>query len=205
MQDWVTRLVGAGATALAIAVAVKGFRMPPAAGGAAGSSAAGEADDGGGLLYALGGGSAGDAGGSWMVGDLGDLISPRPRGDAGAGNVMPDGTPVPGLPLDVPRQVRFGVVLITYDNAQPGAAGGHPSSRSRADAKVLADRVAMTAQQDFHAAVQQGDPGSADDVGRVKMGILEPAAEYVLFTLPIDGVAGPLDTPRGYWVVKRLE
>jgi parvulin-like peptidyl-prolyl isomerase len=66
-------------------------------------------------------------------------------------------------------------------------------------------KLAETAKQDFHAAVQQGDAGSSDDIGRVKLGILEPAPEYVLFTLPIDGVGGPVDTPRGYWIVKRLE
>ena len=46
---------------------------------------------------------------------------------------------------------------------------------------------------------------ASDDVGRVKLGVLEPAPEYVLFTLGIDGVGGPVDTPRGYWIVKRLE
>jgi parvulin-like peptidyl-prolyl isomerase len=39
----------------------------------------------------------------------------------------------------------------------------------------------------------------------VKIGILEPLAEYVLFSLPVDGVGGPVETPRGYWIVKRLE
>jgi hypothetical protein len=118
---------------------------------------------------------------------------------------MLDGTPVPGLPLGVPRQVRFGVVLVSYAGAQPSAAEGRPSPRARADARALADKLVASAQQDFHAAVQQGDPGSADDVGHVKLGILEPAPEFVLFTLPVDGVGGPIETPRGFWIVKRLE
>jgi parvulin-like peptidyl-prolyl isomerase len=70
---------------------------------------------------------------------------------------------------------------------------------------LLAEKLVVTAAQDFHAAVQQGDPGSADDVGTVKLGILEPAAEYVLFSLSPSGIGGPVDTPRGYWIVKRLE
>jgi parvulin-like peptidyl-prolyl isomerase len=119
---------------------------------------------------------------------------------------MPDGTPVPPLPLTVPRQVRFGVVLLSYAGAQPSAAGGsRPPTRSKPDAQALAEKILLTATQDFHAAVQQGDGGSSDDVGRVKLGVLEPAPEYVLFTLPVDGIGGPVDTPRGYWIVKRLE
>jgi hypothetical protein len=39
----------------------------------------------------------------------------------------------------------------------------------------------------------------------VRLGILEPAPEYVLFTLGVGAVGGPVDTPRGYWIVKRLE
>jgi parvulin-like peptidyl-prolyl isomerase len=80
-----------------------------------------------------------------------------------------------------------------------------PSTRSKADARTLSAKLLAAAEQDFHAAVQQGDTGSADDVGRVKLGILEPAPEYVLFTLGVGAVGGPVDTPRGYWIVKRLE
>jgi parvulin-like peptidyl-prolyl isomerase len=106
----------------------------------------------------------------------------------------------------VPRQVRFGVVLVSYAGAQPSAAGSsRQPTRSKADAQALADKLMVTATTDFHAAVQQGDGGSSDDVGRVKLGVLEPAPEYVLFTLPVDGVGGPVDTPRGFWIVKRLD
>ena len=62
-----------------------------------------------------------------------------------------------------------------------------------------------TADTDFHAAVQQGDTGSADDVGRVLQGILEPPLEYQLFTLPPGQIAGPWDTPRGFWIVRRID
>ena len=53
--------------------------------------------------------------------------------------------------------------------------------------------------------MQQGDGGSSDDIGHIKLGVLEPAPEYVLFTLAVDAVGGPVDTPRGFWIVKRLE
>ena len=107
--------------------------------------------------------------------------------------------------MNAPRQVRFGIVLVSYDGAQPSPASSRVATRSKSDARALAEKLFATAQQDFHAAVQQGDGGSSDDVGRVKLGILEAAPEYVLFTLPIDGVGGPVDTPRGFWIVKRIE
>jgi hypothetical protein len=113
---------------------------------------------------------------------------------------------VPPLPLNAPRQVRFGVVLVSYLGAQPSAAvGARPARRSKDEAKALADRLRATADTDFHAAVQQGDTGSADDVGRVLQGILEPPLEYQLFTLPPGQVAGPWDTPRGFWIVRRID
>jgi hypothetical protein len=35
--------------------------------------------------------------------------------------------------------------------------------------------------------------------------MLEPAPEFVLFSLPKDGVSAPVDTPRGFWIVHRIE
>jgi hypothetical protein len=160
-------------------------------------------DAGGGLLYALGDAGAARAdGGSLWGSEFGDF---EPRVDSGAGNTMLDGTPVPPLPMTAPREIRFGVALVSYAGAQATLSGSRQPTRSKAEARGLADKLRVTAEQDFHAAVQQGDAGSADDVGRMRLGILEPAPEYVLFTLPVDGVGGPIDTPRGYWIVKRLE
>lgn len=204
MQRWVTPLVGLAVVMLAIALVARSFHPPASRGHVRTSGDAGEDDDGG-LLFAFGDGSASflDDGGPLL---LSDLLAAVPRADAGAGGVMPDGTPVPPLPLGAARHVRFGVVLISYVGAQPSAAGGgRPPSRTRPDAYALVSRLLLTAQEDFHAAVQQGDPGSADDVGTIRLGMLEPAPEYVLFALPVNGVGGPVDTPRGYWIVKRLE
>ncbi len=206
MQRWATTLVGFAVVVLAIWLVVHNYQPPKPVGRDPNPRAAVDAatEDLNAPMFALGdAGAAAEDAGPLLVADLAPG-EPVRRFDAG-GAVLPDGTPVPPLPMGAPHQVRFGVVLVSYTGAQPSAGGGHPASRSRADAKALAAKLLATAQQDFHAAVQQGDAGSVDDVGRVKLGVLEPAPEYVLFTLGVDAVAGPVDTPRGYWIVKRLE
>jgi hypothetical protein len=201
MQPWVTRLVGFAVVAFAVWLVARDFHAPHAIGHEpVGSTDAGI--DAEAHVAVVDAAPASDHAEPLL---LSDLPLPDLRMDGGPGAVMPDGTPVPPLPLTVPRQIHFGVVLVSYAGAQPSPAGGHPASRSRADAKALADRLAASARDDFHAAVQQGDTGSTDDIGTVHLGVLEPAPEYVLFTLPVAGVGGPVDTPRGYWIVKRLE
>lgn len=124
------------------------------------------------------------------------------RGDGGGvGDKMPDGTPVPPLPPGAPKAVRFGVVLVSYAGAEGAAAG----TRSKREALDLATKLAGDARSDFHGAVRRGDDGSADDAGSIARGILELAVEYFLFTLPVGQVSEPIDTPRGFWIVKRLE
>jgi hypothetical protein len=206
MQRWVTTLVGLAVVVLAVWLVAHNFKPPQAIGHDPHPAPSGSASDGGATPATAGTGSGGFEGDAGVPLLLSDLLNNEPRLDAGAGSTMPDGTPVPPLPLTVPRQVRFGVVLVSYAGAQPSAGGGaRPSTRSKPDALALAQKLVVTAQQDFHAAVQQGDGGSSDDVGHVKLGVMEPAPEYVLFTLGQDGVGGPVDTPRGYWIVKRLE
>ena len=212
MQRWASTVVGLAVVVLAVWLVVRDFRPPTPVGrelapsSADGASSATSKDGGGSIAAAgsFGAAPGDDAGAPLLLSDLVPVESDR-RADGGIGTAMPDGTPVPLLPVGVPREVRFGVVLVSYAGAQPSVGGGRPSSRSRSDAKILAAKLLGTAEQDFHLAVQQGDPGSSDDVGRVKLGILEPAPEYVLFTLAAGRVAGPVDTPRGYWIVKRLD
>lgn len=127
--------------------------------------------------------------------------APREMRDGGVGFRMNDGTPVPPLPPNAPSVVRFGVVLVAYAGAEDAPRG----ARSKPEALHLAEQLASQARSDFHAAVRRGDDGSADDVGSMKRGVLEPAPEYVLFSLQPGGVSDPIDTPRGYWVVKRIE
>ncbi|HEX3769983.1 MAG TPA: peptidyl-prolyl cis-trans isomerase [Polyangiaceae bacterium] len=206
MNKWVTTLVGLAVVALAVWLVAKDYQPVTPIGHAVERPES--IVDGGApkdaAPSAATAAAAPDDAGPLLLSDLVAAESDR-RGRGGIGSTMLDGTPVPPLPASTPREVRFGVVLVSYTGAQPSVVGGRIPSRSRDDAKALAAKLLATAQTDFHAAVQQGDAGSADDVGRVKLGILEPAPEYVLFTLAAGGVGGPIDTPRGYWIVKRLD
>lgn len=122
--------------------------------------------------------------------------------EGAAGTRLPDGSPVPpSLPEKAPRFVRFGVVLVHYQGAQ----GAPQNARSKKDALDAATKLATDAKTDFKAAVVRGDTGSIEDVGRVPRGVLEPAPEYVLFTMTAGTVSEPIDTPRGYWIVKRID
>jgi hypothetical protein len=205
MQRWATTLIGLAVVGLAVWMVARSYRPPTPIGHRPSAESLLEAGAEAHVpMFALADAGASEDDAAPLL--LSDLVAEGERRlDGRSGVAMPDGTPVPPLPYNAPREVRFGVVLVSYSGAQPSAGGGKPASRSRAEAKALAAKLLATAQQDFHAAVQQGDAGSSDDVGRVRRGVLEPAPEYVLFTLAVDSVAGPVDTPRGYWIVKRLE
>jgi PPIC-type peptidyl-prolyl cis-trans isomerase-like protein len=115
---------------------------------------------------------------------------------------FPDGGKVPELPASAPARIGFGAVIFTYRGAQ-GAPG---DARSKEEAKKKATETIEVAQKDFAAAVAKGDRGSTTDAGRLPRGVIEPPIEYVLFTLEKGKVhPEPVDTPRGYWVVRRNE
>ncbi len=120
--------------------------------------------------------------------------------NADAGITLLDGGLVPPLE-SAPKSVVFGVVVIRYQGAQGARAG----TRSYAEARELAAELAELAQSDFEAAVSKGDPGSTGNAGRMFPDVLEPAPQYVLFSLAKGEVGGPVNTPTGFWVVKRLE
>ena len=105
------------------------------------------------------------------------------------------------LPSDAPSSVVFGVVLVQYRGAQ----GATATARDRSTALALANDIAAIAKTDFAAAVAKGDPGSAENLGRIPQGIIESAPEAVLFGLKAGQTGGPVDTPRGYWIVRRVE
>jgi hypothetical protein len=105
------------------------------------------------------------------------------------------------LPEGTPKQVRIGVVIVAY----AGAQGTTPGSRSKKEALEVATKLAADAKTDFHGAVLRGDSGSADDVGHIPRGVLELGTEYVVFTMPVGTISDLLETPRGYWIVKRLD
>lgn len=105
------------------------------------------------------------------------------------------------MPSNAPRSVKIGVVLVAF----AGAEGAPPTARSKKDARTVADRLSADARTDFHQAVTGGDPGSADDIGRLPRGVLDPSTEVAVFALPPGEVSDVLETPRGYWIVKRIE
>lgn len=99
------------------------------------------------------------------------------------------------------KSVRIGVVILQFAGAQRASAG----ARSKSAAWELAQHLAPDAKTDFHGAVQRGDNGSTDDLGRIGKGILEPNVEAAIFSLPSGGVSDVLETPTGFWIVKRLD
>lgn len=115
---------------------------------------------------------------------------------------FPDGGKVPELPASAPARVGFGAVIFTYRGAQNAPS----DARSKEEAKKKAAETIELAQKDFAAAVAKGDKGSTTDAGRLPRGVIEPPVEYVLFMLEKGKVhPEPIDTPRGYWVVRRNE
>lgn len=115
-------------------------------------------------------------------------------------DTLPDGRKVPELPANAPKEVSFGVIQVAYQGAQSAPK----DARSKADAKTRAATLAAEAKQDFAAAVAKGDHGSTSDAGRVPRDVLEPVVEYLLFMLPKGEVyPEPIDTPRGYWIIRR--
>jgi hypothetical protein len=119
---------------------------------------------------------------------------------------LPDGSPVPELPPSAPQTVRFGVVLFEYEGAQPAPGQGATRSRSKAAARSLAQEVIGLAKTDFAQAVEKGDRGSTANAGAIPRGVLEPNLEYLLFTLEKGGVyPEPIETPRGFWILRRIQ
>lgn len=107
------------------------------------------------------------------------------------------------LPVDAPKRIRVGIVLVTF----AGADGAGPNARPKAAALTLAKKLAEDAKTDFKAAVKAGDPGSDADFGRLERGILasEPQAEATVFGLEAGAVSDVVETSRGFWIVKRID
>jgi hypothetical protein len=128
------------------------------------------------------------------------LLGEPVDGESAGFDILPDGKKAPPLPATAPQSVSFGVVVFSYAGAEFAA----PNARTKDQAREKAAAAVADAKSDFSKAVTGGDRGSTASAGRVPRGVLEPAAEYVLFTLPKGEVAPtPVDTPRGYWVVRR--
>jgi hypothetical protein len=105
------------------------------------------------------------------------------------------------MPSGGPRSVRLGVVLVQF----AGAEGASSSARAKPDALKHALELADQAKTDWKGAVKAGDVGSSDDIGRIPRGVLDQHTELVVFSLEKDGISEPLETPKGYWIVRRVE
>ena len=130
-----------------------------------------------------------------------DAGEPEPLGPSDAGTTLADGEAPPALANEAPKSVTFGVIVVTYKGAQAAPA----NARSKEEALALATQLAEEAKSDFKATVQKGDKGSMENAGRMPRGMLEPAPEFMLFSLAKGAVSEPVDTPRGYWVMQRIE
>ena len=98
--------------------------------------------------------------------------------------------------------MSFGVVLFTYQGVQFAP----PGARTKAEALEKAKAAVEAAQKDFAEAVKKGDRGSTADAGRIPRGVLEADLEFVVFSLAKGAVhPEPIDTPRGFWVVRRVD
>jgi hypothetical protein len=105
------------------------------------------------------------------------------------------------MPTGAPRSVRLGVVLVQF----AGAEGASSSARAKPDALKHAVELGQLARTDWKAAVKAGDTGSSEDIGRIPRGVLDAHTEVVVFSLEKDGISEPLETPKGYWIVRRVE
>jgi len=145
---------------------------------------------------------AADAGDAGEAADAGEPVDeptgtdPQLLGASDAGARMLTG--------EAPKSILFGVILVSYKGAQ-GAPGAPANARSREAALELAKQLAVDAKQDFKATVAKGDKGSMENAGRMPRGMLEPALEFELFSLAKEGVSDPIDTPRGFWIARRIE
>ena len=186
-QRWIWITVGAAITLVAGWMTLEGLRAyPPKASVSAASPPPATATEDAGAI------AAADAGSTTSSDDLdaGLYLPTLSLGDASV-----------TLPSSAPRSVKIGIVLVTFS----GAEGAPSNARSKKDALALAEQLATTARSDFHRAVTSGDPGSADDVGRMPRGVLDPRTEVAVFGLSTGDVSEVLETPRGYWIVKRID
>ncbi|HEY4117350.1 MAG TPA: peptidylprolyl isomerase [Byssovorax sp.] len=205
MQRWTAIAFGllvAGAIAVAVAAATPSTPSTPAPSASASGSASAPPSDAAPPADAGAASAPRDAGAAAPSDPGSPIDAPFAGGGAtDAGGTLLSGDAPPALATDAPKSVSFGVILVQYRGAQAAP----PNARTRDDALKLAKQIAEDAKADFKAAVAKGDPGSSENMGKISRGFLEPAPEFVLFSLAKDGVSDPVDTPRGFWIVKRNE
>jgi hypothetical protein len=201
MQRW-TGIVFAAlfGAALALVVAKGGPKPPP-------TKAPADAGTDGAKPTASASPSSGkpDAGEPADAGDAPNGDDPPPvameLGTSDAGLTLPNGQVAPPLAAEAPKSVVFGAILVQYKGAQGAPTNAPPREQALERAKSLAEE----AKKDFKATVSKGDKGSTENAGRMPRGMMEPAPEFLLFSLDKDGTSDPVDTPRGYLILHRIE
>lgn len=138
-----------------------------------------------------------------ITGVLGADAGPTTTDDAGLslGSLGLLGDGGLSMPSSAPRTVHMGVVLVTY----VGAEGASSNAKTKAEALAVAQRLHDQAKTDFKGAVKEGDSGSAEDIGRIPRGVLDPRSEVAVFSLAAGEISDVLETPKGFWIVKRLD
>jgi hypothetical protein len=195
VQRWSSIAVGVATIVLAGHLTIESTnatpRREPSAGdaGLAAIDASAAGTDGSGASAAM---NDFDASGA-LVADL--------DADIGASSSLTLALDAAAPPTGGPRTVKVGVVLVSWQ----GAENAGTNTRPKADALTKAQELAAVAKTDFRRAVTQGDPGSAEDIGRIPRDTLDPRTEAVLFTLPSGEVSDVIETQRGFWIVKRLD
>lgn len=91
--------------------------------------------------------------------------------------------------------VQIGAVVFSFESG----------TRSKTMAKALAEKTMELAARDFAAAVKTGDEGSTTDLGTLPQGTLEADVEAAIVQIAPGQVGGPVETPRSYWVVRRIK
>jgi hypothetical protein len=198
IQGWASIVLGAAVIVLVAWLTMEqmGHARPRAESGEAGADAGANANDAGagsGTATATATATAGSGNATGALDTTGDggfsLSGLSGLLDAGA------------MPSGAPRSVRLGVVLVQF----AGAEGASSSARAKPDALKHALELADQAKTDWKGAVKAGDVGSSDDIGRIPRGVLDHNTELVVFSLEKDGISEPLETPKGYWIVRRVE
>jgi hypothetical protein len=192
-QRWISVLVGVGVLFICGWMTYEATNPRPlikkeneagVASSSSSSSSAGGGSEGGGPVIAIDDSTPRDL-------DSGLFLPSISLGDAAAGTLM----------AGAPRHVKMGVVLVNFQ----GAEGAPTSARGKREALTIAERLAQEAKTDFHKAVTGGDSGSSDDIGRIPRGVLDPRTEGAVFALSAGEVSDVLETPKGFWIVKRIE
>ncbi len=206
IQSWASLVLGFAVVALVAWLTVEQLNRTHVRAERDGGAAAGSGDAAAGATA-----TGNDAGSTGSSGSSGAAATPTstmgaldPSADGGFSlgslNTLLDSGAVP---TSASRGVaaRLGVVLVQF----VGAEGAPGSARARPDALKRARELADQAKTDWKAAVKAGDTGSSEDIGRIPRGVLDARTEVAVFGMGKDEISEPLETSKGYWIVKRID